>query len=869
MGPEFRTAPAAPAVRFPGRPRVAGVSSHECRFLHDGWESVSVAPNAAADPAAAARLAGEWRCAVVPGTVASSLRAEGTLDLENAPDFDAVDWWYRCRFSAEPSSHARVLCFDGLATLAEVWLNGTMLLRSEDMFLRHEVDVTDLLARENELVIRFGSLKQSLAARRPRPRWRAKGIEHQQLRWHRTTLVGRMPGWSPPVKAVGPWRAMRLETRRTCEVVSGDIHAVPQTSGGAVEVSLQLRMLDRAELDRATLHVGDGQLDLHVGEGTEGVVVLSGSLTLPNAEHWWPHTHGLQPRYDARIVLETSNGPVEIGFPPIAFRGVSVHRSNNGFAIKVNGLVVFCRGSCWTSVDVVSLGGSDDAYRHLLTLARDAGMNMMRIGGTMVYEADVFYDLCDELGIFVWQDFMFANMDYPTADPAFAELVDREVVGELARLRRHPCMAVLCGNSEVEQQAAMLGLGKEQWINPLFYERLPALCATGMPDVPYWPGTPSGGPLPFHVDTGVAHYYGIGAYLRPLEDARRSNVRFAAECLGFANVPDQRALDALLPNGEAPFHHPRWKARVPRDQGMGWDHDDIRDHYLRELFGVDPMRLRYSDIERYIALSRVVTGEVMGCTIREFRRGGSSCRGALTWFFQDLWLGAGFGMIDSTGRPKPVYYALKRAMQPVTVSITNEGTSGLQMHLVNDLAQPLEAELTLRLLRGARTVVAATTVPVHLEARQATCVVADAVLGRFYDTSYAYRFGPPVHDVAVATLRERSGRLIGQSFAFPLVLPSDRSDDVSLAVDAWMVSEQVACIRLRADRFTPWIALELGDFLPEDNYFHMGPETERLVLARSTTARRFSGYVQPLNVRERSPILMRDEESTTLQPRDP
>ena len=802
----------------------------------------------------------EWRPAAVPGTVATNLRAEGTLDLENVPDFDAQDWWYRCPFTEQPSPHARILCFDGLATLAEVWLNGMLVLRSDNMFLRHEVDVTALVKAENELVIRFASLNRALAARRPRPRWRTRGVEHQQLRWHRTTLIGRMPGWSPPVKAVGPWRAVRLETRATCEVVSGALHPVTHAVGGAVHVSLQLRALGDAHVTSAVLHVADTQGMLAVTQSESGgVLQLNGTMRMQSAEHWWPHTHGAQPRYSASIVLQTSEGAVTIGFPPIAFRQVHVHRSGNGFAIKVNGLVVFCRGSCWTTTDVVSLRGLDEKYRDLLMLARDAGMNMMRIGGTMVYEDDVFYDLCDELGIFVWQDFMFANMDYPSSDPVFTNAVACEVQSVVARLRAHPSLAVLCGNSEVEQQAAMQGLGPEHWINPLFYEQLPALCASIAPDVPYCPGSPSGGALPFHPDAGVAHYYGVGAYLRPLEDARRSNVRFATECLGFAHVPDQRAMDALLPNGEAPFHHPKWKARVPRDQGMGWDHDDIRDYYLKELFGVDPMRLRYTDMERYIALSRVITGEVAGATIREFRRGSSTCRGALTWFFQDMWLGASFGMIDSTGRPKPAYYALKRAMQPVTVSITNEGTSGLQMQLVNDRANPLDGELTLRLLRGASSVVAEATVPVHVAARQATCFVGDAMLGRFYDTSYAYRFGPPVHDVAVATLRDSAGQMLSQSFAFPLILPSERSDVVALTVDAWPLAEGIVCIRLRAERFTPWIALELGDYMPDDNYFHMGPGTERLVLARSRTTQPFAGYVQPLNAVAGRPITMLPE----------
>src|SRR5262249_42006326 len=162
-----------------------------------------------------------------------------------------------------------------------------------------------------------------------------------------------------------------------------------------------------------------------------------------------------------------------------------------------------------------------------------------------------------ELGILVWQDFMFANMDYPADDEAFTKSVRREAEQFLERVQAHPCLAVLCGNSEVEQQAAMLGLPREHWRSALFSELLPDICPTECPGVTYSPYTPPGGALPFHTHRGVTHYYGVGAYLRPLEDARRAQVRFASECLAFANVPEDSTIESFMLEGEAPFHHPK------------------------------------------------------------------------------------------------------------------------------------------------------------------------------------------------------------------------------------------------------------------------------------------------------------------------
>ncbi len=851
--------PAGPTVVR--RARTLSANAHAVQQLNHGWRVASVPPGSITAPDELQLRDEEWRAAIVPGTVASSVRAADGLDLETAPDFDANDWWYRCEFEAdvagERAAARDVLCFDGLATLADVWLNGALILSSENMFVAHEVDVTSDLAAKNALVIRFRSLRHALQARRPRPRWRTKLVEHQQLRWHRTTLLGRMPGWSPPVRAVGPWRPIRLERRAIAELLSGDI--TPRLDGdvGVVDAALVVHAAANDAILRATLTVGDHRADLALQSHGEGSVALHGTLALPNAEPWWPHTHGTPARYDASLLIETERGAIAFGLGKLAFRSVHLDTANDGFSLAINGETIFCRGACWTTPDIVSLAAPEETYRTLLTLARDAGMNMIRIGGTMVYEADCFYDLCDELGIMVWQDFMFANMDYPAGDASFSRAVRDEAECVVARLRRHPSVVLYCGNSEVEQQAAMLGLEPALWSNAIFRELLPEVCASFAGDVPYWPASPSGGALPFHVDAGVAHYYGVGAYLRPLEDARRANVRFTSECLGFSNVPEPETVDALLPNGEAPFHHPRWKARVPRDHGAGWDFEDVRDHYLQLLFGVDPMRLRYSDRDRYLALSRVVTGEVIARTIGEWRRAESTCRGAIVWFYQDLWLGAGWGVVDAAMRPKAAYYIAKRAMQPVAIAITDEGNNGLSVSIANDLAAPFDGELTITLVRGASTIVANAATQVHVAARSAGTFELDAMLGRFYDPAYAFRFGPPGHDVVAATLRDGSGTVVGETFHFPLGLPTAVADELGLVCEARQIGDSIVEITLSSTEFAQSLWLDCGEYRADDNYFHLVPGSKRAVLARAKHMdATFNGFVQPLNAREGARIVV-------------
>ena len=260
---------------------------------------------------------------------------------------------------------------------------------------------------------------------------------------------------------------------------------------------------------------------------------------------------------------------------------------------------------------MVSLSATRGDYARILGQVRDAGMNMLRVGGTMVYESDDFLDLCDQFGILVWQDLMFANMDYPDGDEAFVAGVTTELKQQLERLLPRASVAVICGNSEVEQQAAMWGAPRERWQPRLFHEIVPALLAELSCGVPYWPSSAHGGAFPHQPNHGTTSYYGVGAYLRPLEDARRSEVRFATETLGFANVPEDATLAAMPGGLGLRVHHPGWKLRAPRDLGAGWDFDDVRDFYLKTLFDVDPVQLRYADHDRYLRLSRVVTGEVM------------------------------------------------------------------------------------------------------------------------------------------------------------------------------------------------------------------------------------------------------------------
>ncbi|MDI1314058.1 glycoside hydrolase family 2 protein [Prosthecobacter sp.] len=806
------------------------------------WTCCAQAPGASTEPGV---VQGDWFAAEVPGTVASALRARGQWNHQNPPDVDAQDWWYRTSFAAAARTvdEACVLCFDGLASLADVWLNGELILSSDNMFRSYRVDVTQALKDENELVIRFRSLTADLKKKRSRPRWKTNLVNNQQLRWQRTSLLGRIPGWSPPVPAVGPWRGVRLERG---PVVLTDIQKTAVLAGDEGVVSFGARVATSLKIVSARLHIGGHSSDLECEEG-----ILRGELCIQRAELWWPHTHGAPTLYPGKVIIETSAEAHEFPLEPTGFRRIEVC-NDPGFAIHVNGERVYCRGACWTTNDIFTLGGGVDSLRHDLTLARDAGMNMLRIGGTMTYESDAFYRLCDELGILVWQDFMFANMDYPVEDAAFAENITIEATQQLDRLAQHPCVAVYCGNSEIEQQAAMLGMARELWRNGWFGERLPALCRKHHPGTVYVPSSPSGGVLPFHTRTGVTHYYGIGAYQRSLCELRQADVKFTSECLGFANIPETETIDEIMGGLMPVMHHPRWKQRVPRDTGAGWDFEDVRDHYLRELFNVDPVALRSFDMPRYLELSRVASGEMMARTFAEWRSGHSRNAGALVWFYKDLWPAAGWGIVDSTGTPKAAYYQLKRAWQTRQLCITDEGLDGLHLHLSNEMTEAVEGFVEVQLLREPNVVVARHEIALKVAGRSLEMRSVDEILGSFFDVNYAYRFGPQSHQVVIATWFSAEREVISESFHLnrardPVGLPLAVE---MLGAKAEALGEGGYQLTLKSDRFLQSVRLSAKGFLPDDNYFHLAPDRVKAVFfaPRAGGSGAFEAYVEALNV---------------------
>ncbi len=237
-------------------------------------------------------------------------------------------------------------------------------------------------------------------------------------------------------------------------------------------------------------------------------------------------------------------------------------------------------------------------------------MNMVRIPGGTVYEDEPFFALCDRLGLMVWQDAMLAFLD-PPDDPVFVATVVEELTGVLLGAAAHPSLSVVCGGQELEEQPAMFGLSRDRWSTRLADEVIPDLSSRLAPGIPYVTSSPGGGSLPFQMDRGVSHYTGVGVFLRPLDDLRRSDVRFVSEGLAFAIPPERDTVDEACGGARLAGHDPGWKRAIHHDTGGSWDLEDVRNHYVQLLFGEDPALLRRHDPERALDLGRAAVVQVM------------------------------------------------------------------------------------------------------------------------------------------------------------------------------------------------------------------------------------------------------------------
>lgn len=777
-----------------------------------------------------------WIAATVPGCVHEALLAAGIIpdpfygmNEQLVQWVGEADWIYRCRFSVTAAQLAEpaALAFDGLDTFATVLLNGTPLLTSDNMFVPARASVDGLLrAGENELVICFDSALR---------RGRELEAEHgRRALWNgdSSRLYVRKAqyhygwDWGPCLLTAGPWRPVRLELGAARIV---DLYCAPELADNysTAELPVELAVEGASESLQVRLQLA-GPTGEQLGEATlPAAAQVRHSFHLAQPKLWWPNTHGDQPLYTLRATLIGAAGEtldergVRLGLRRIRLVQEPVAgEPGASFCFEVNGRPIFSSGANWIPADSFTTRLTAERYRTLLTLAAEANLVMLRIWGGGIYEDELFYDLCDELGLLVWQDFMFACGVYP-AHEAFVASVRAEAEAQVRRLRNHPCLALWCGNNEDYQIAQSLGLydhnsdpaTDERFPARRIYERLlPEVCAALDPARIYWPGSAYGGANSQDPTTGDRHTWDVwhGA-MAPYQAYARFEGRFVSE-FGMQAAPALATLEAVVPPEE---RHP---------QSRTLDHHNKAEGGPRRLAAYlnDTIRTG-TDLESYCYATQLVQAEALSFAYRAWRRrwhgpGRYAVSGALVWQLNDCWPVVSWAVVDWALRPKAALAAIRRELAPVAVGLMAEG-SGATVWAVNGTPEPVAATLELRRcdLSGAMELV---------ERRPVTLAPLGATeLGSI----------PAAAGEAVLAARLLAGdEVLARATLWPEPLKYLALPDPGLSIRV-LGDERV---ELRVERPAKGVLLDAGDGVAwDDNYLDLLPDEPRVVVARGLGGR--------------------------------
>jgi len=666
-------------------------------------------------------LNGEWSLkradqdellpAQVPGCVHTDLLAAGKIDDPFYRDnedriqwISDADWVYSRTFevSAEMLSYDHVLLrCEGLDTLATLTLNGRRVGRGENMFRTWEMNVRDALRRgENRLEVRLASpfrYVEERRAQRALPEW-AGPKEAKGRAWLRKEPCNFGWDWGPVMMTSGIWRPIRLVAFNLGRITDIAIRQKHSEGHANLTVTVTAEVLGDADLSAAARLVLDGQTVTEASEKiSDGMAQLR--LHVSDPKLWWPNGMGAQPLYAVEVQLLNDAGEiVDDEERRVGIRTLRLDRHpdkwGESFQFVVNGVPFFAKGANWIPADSFATRMTGERYADLLQSAVDANMNMIRVWGGGIYEDDIFYNICDELGLCVWQDFMFACSAYPTFDKEFLRNVRAEAEDNVRRLRHHACIALWCGNNELEQ-----GLVGDEWTDTqmswkdygeLFDDLLPAVVKELDPDRDYWPSSPHtscGDRGNFNDPTcGDAHLWSVWHGRKPFEWYRTCDHRFNSE-FGFQSFPEPKTTSGYTEPADRNItsyvmeHHQR--------SGQG---NTLIMHYLLDWFRLP------TSFEMTLWLSQILQGMAMKYAVEHWRRAMPRGMGTLYWQLNDTWPGASWSSIDYYGRWKAVHFMAKRFYASLLMSgVENVEDGKVEVHVTNDLLKPIKGRVRWRL----------------------------------------------------------------------------------------------------------------------------------------------------------------------------
>ncbi|MCM3204942.1 beta-mannosidase [Paenibacillus illinoisensis] len=674
----------------------------------------------------------EWLPAQVPGCVHTDL-----LKLDKIPDpfygtnekeiqwIDKKDWEYRTVFDINEdllSQEHLEIVFDGLDTYADVYVNDQHVLSADNMFRVWNVDVKSIVkASGNVLRIRFRSPIQEDLPKLEKLGYALPASNDQSdvggLGDKRVSIFARKApyhygwDWGPRFVTSGIWREARLEGWSEVKINDVFIRQNEVTASAAsLTAIVEVETFNPIE---TIIRIGtDGQTWEQAASLQAGVQTIEIPFSINEPKLWW--SRGLGDPHMYSFVTEVLKGEQVLADSTVktGLRSIRLVRDKDeagaSFYFELNGVAVFAKGANHIPNDSFITEITAERYRHEIVSAAESNMNMLRVWGGGIYEEDVFYELCDEYGLLVWQDFMFACSMYP-GDEAFLNSVRHEAIDNVKRLRNHPSIVLWCGNNEIDSAWAHYiedgGWGWKKDYNAeqrekiwadyeaIFHKLLPEVVEAYAPGVDYWPSSPlvsltndekqHANPS---TSEGDIHYWGVWHSVEPFENYNVYVGRFMSE-YGFQSFPEYKSVRKYAEEVDLALESEVMLAHQKNGAG-----NRLIKQYM-DMYMHEP-----KDFPSFLYMSQVLQAEAMKTAIEAHRRRKPYCMGTLYWQMNDCWPVASWAGMDYFGNWKALQYYAKRSFSDVLVSVDGTNEDRTDVYLISDQLQPVEGQLLVQLI---------------------------------------------------------------------------------------------------------------------------------------------------------------------------
>lgn len=664
--------------------------------------------------------ASDWFDATVPSSIFTNLTDIGQIneaELKSNPErFEWVSekrWIFKKIFDVSQQildSLKTEIVFDGLDTITHIWLNGKLIRKTNNMFIPHRLDVTGLLrARSNHLLVKFDSaLDYGRGLMNRYGKLSENSNSYPSRAYVRKAQYQFGWDWAPALPGCGIFRPVRLEAFRQARIEDICIRTIDCNEKFA-DIRIAAK-LDRLSTDDFICNIAlansDKQIQaehcLHFKKNDD---FNSAVVRIKNPQLWWPRGYGDQPLYTLAVQLFCGEQLIDRTEQKVGIRIVKLNQSKDefgrSFQFEINGRAIYAKGANWVPMSIFAGSATDADYEKLITFAANANMNMLRVWGGGYYENPKFYELCDELGLMVWQDFAFACAYYPDRN-WFLKDVKTEAKAVIKRLRNYCSIVLWCGNNENDwlHSIGELGTGRKFYGKAIYHKLLPGLLRELAPDVDYIPTTPLGPDKDMNSpDTGSIHQWQLWGRLHPSRNYRcpaDKVPRFVTE-FGFQSLPSIETINICTQSKQRHISDITLEKHNYQIDGNSRLH-----YYISEQFG------KAKTLKDFIYISQLTQARAAQLYVEHLRAHNFRNSGTLFWQLNDACPAITFSAIDYLHQPKALYYYARRFFAPVLLTIVPNFRSKLPalqpelesafVHVINDTLMPLTARVICRLV---------------------------------------------------------------------------------------------------------------------------------------------------------------------------